>query len=272
MNKVAVIMSVYKSDSLEHLKLAVNSILEQTFSDLNLFIFRDGVVPKEIDEYLSLINDKYDNVNLSISEKNEGLAKALNNLIDIVMTNGSFNYVARMDSDDICRPDRINRQVHFLELNRQVDLCGTSCKEFGASYALDEKHLPKSHDELLGFSITRCPFIHPSVVFRASVFEDGNRYPINTSLTEDMAFWFELLNGGYRFGNLNEVLLEYRLNEKTIERRKGWRKAFSEIRIRLKYMFLLNEFSFLNLLLIFSRLAFHLMPSSLVKLAYKKAR
>ncbi len=113
-----------------------------------------------------------------------------------------------------------------------MDVCGTSCHEFGASFSLDEKHLPKGHDQLVEFSITRCPFIHPTVMFRSSVFEKGHRYPTNTSLTEDMALWFQLLKSGCVFANLNDVLLDYRLNENTINRRHGIGKAFSEIRIR----------------------------------------
>ncbi|MFT6985485.1 MAG: glycosyltransferase involved in cell wall biosynthesis [Psychromonas sp.] len=272
MYKVAVIMSVYRSDSLEYLKDAINSILTQTFNKLTLFIYRDGAVPIEIDEYLSCIRSKNGNVILLISEQNSGLANALNKLIDTVVLDGSFSYVARMDSDDISRPERLIKQVDFFVNNQDIDVCGTSCREFGATYALDEKHLPKTHEELLDFSVTRCPFIHPSVMFRSSVFTDGNRYPTDTAFTEDMALWFNLLKKGYRFGNINEVLLDYRLNENTIERRKGIDKALSEVRIRTSNMFALGKFSLRNVVLIYSRILFHLLPSSLVKLAYKKAR
>lgn len=109
-------------------------------------------------------------------------------------------------------------------------------------------------------------------MFRSVVFIAGNRYGTDTTLTEDMELWFSLLKKGYRFGNINEVLLDYRLNENTIERRKGTDKAWSEVRIRISNMFALNKFSLKNLLLICSRILFHVMPSTLIKLAYKKAR
>lgn len=272
MCKVAVIMSVYRSDSLEYLKDAVNSMLAQTFNELTLFIYRDGALPIEMDEYLSCVTSKCENVMLLISEENTGLANALNKLVDILVLDGSFSYVARMDSDDISRPERIAKQVDYFEKNHDIDVCGTSCHEFGSSFSLDEKHLPETHEELLNFSIARCPFIHPSVMFRATVFTDGNRYPTDTAFTEDMALWFNLLNKGYRFGNINEVLLDYRFDENTIDRRKGIDKALSEVRIRTLNMFMLKQFSFKNMLLIYSRVVFHLMPSSLVKLAYKRLR
>lgn len=272
MSNIAVIMSVYRSDSLDYLKDAINSILTQTFKEFTLFIYRDGSVSTEIDEYLSSIDSKNQNIKLIISDENTGLANALNTLIDIVILDRSFTHIARMDSDDISREKRFEKQICFFENNSEVDVAGTSCREFGSTYALDEKHLPTTHQELLNFSITRCPFIHPSVMFRLSVFEEGNRYPIHTAFTEDMALWFNLLKNGYRFGNLNEILLDYRLNEDTVERRKGFAKALSEVRIRTENMFALKQFSIKNLTLIFSRIIFHLLPTSVVKFAYKKAR
>lgn len=272
MSKVAVIMSVYRSDSLAYMKTAVDSILVQTIQDFSFFIYRDGDVPKEIDEYLSLIESENKNITLLIADKNSGLANALNKLIDIVLLDGSFDYIARMDSDDISRPERLAKQVGYFENNRAIDVCGTSCHEFGATFALDEKHLPQSPEQLLDFSITHCPFIHPSVMFRASVFSSGIRYPTDTSLTEDMALWFILLNEGYKFSNINEILLDYRLNENTIARRTGVDKAFSEFKIRFSNMRTLNKVSIRNITLVFARLVFHILPSSVMKLAYKKFR
>lgn len=266
---VAVIMSVYKSDVLEALKGAVCSILDQTYP-CDLFIYRDGFVDVEMQSYIDQIS-KHDSVNIISGATNLGLATGLNKLIDTVML-GSYEFVARMDSDDFSLATRIEKQVNYLKNNLEIDVCGTSCKEFGASYGLEEKHLPQTHTELLSFSITRCPFIHPSVMFRATVFKDGNRYPTDTAFTEDMALWFELLSKGYRFGNLNEVLINYCLNEDTVTRRMGMKKAWSEVRIRIKYMFILEKVTLKNTLLILSRILFHLLPASLAKLAYKKAR
>jgi len=269
--RVAVIMSVYKSDNSIDLGEAIQSILNQCFAEIDLFIYRDGCVPLKIDDILDMYNVN-SNVFIFKNDINRGLAYALNGLIDEVVGCNKYKFIARMDSDDVSRSQRVSKQVAYLNEHTEVDVCGTSCREFGASYALQEKHLPISHDELLNFSITRCPFIHPSVMFRTTVFKDGNRYPTDTKFTEDMALWFELLRKGYKFGNLNEILIDYHLNENTIERRKGWGKALSEVRIRTSNMFALKQFSFKNVALIYSRFVFHLMPSFLVKIAYKKAR
>ncbi|WP_217530664.1 glycosyltransferase [Vibrio cholerae] len=269
--RVAIIMSVYRSDTLDNIKLSFSSILEQESEVPYIYIFRDGEVNINVQCYLDELST-LDNVYVIQSESNLGLSKALNILIDKVMLNEDVEFIARMDADDIARNKRIKRQVEFLIENPDIDICGTSCREFGASFALEEKHLPITHQELLDFSIVRCPFIHPSVMFRRRVFETGIRYPTDTALTEDMALWFELLVSGFKFANINEVLLDYRLNENTIKRRKGMDKALSEVKIRLYYMFKLKRISFKSILLILSRFAFHLLPDSLMKYAYKNVR
>lgn len=268
--KVAVIMSVYKNDNFYFFMRAVDSILEQDYKNLVLFIFVDGPVSSQIEKYLDKIESPL--VMIFNSKVSLGLAKGLNVLIDKLISLGDFEYIARMDSDDISYKTRIARQVEFLNSNLSIDICGTSCREFGASFALEEKHLPTTHQQLLDFSITRCPFIHPSVMFRRRVFETGIRYPTDTALTEDMALWFELLVNGFKFANINEVLLDYRLNENTIKRRKGVNKALSEVKVRLYYMFKLKCISFRSILLILSRVVFHLLPDSIMKYAYKNVR
>ncbi|EJD6599346.1 glycosyl transferase 2 family protein, partial [Providencia rettgeri] len=183
-----------------------------------------------------------------------------------------IEYIARMDSDDISLPLRLKIQRDYLENHPDIDILGTACEEFGTPYALAEKRLPSEHDDLVTFSITRCPFIHPSVMFRRRIFEEGNRYPTHTCFTEDMAFWLELLYKNYKFHNLPDVLLRYRLEENTMARRAGLSKAKSEVALRLGYMFLLNKFSLKNMLLIYSRYCFHLLPPKLMSLAYKYLR
>lgn len=268
-SSVSVIMCVYRSDDPEMLKISINSILNQT-TKCDLLIYQDGEIPSMLSEVLQQYSERGE-IKLFVNLINKGLASGLNYLINHSLESG-YDYIARMDSDDISRSERIEKQVNFFINNPTIDVVGTSCHEFGASFALDEKHLPVKHNELLDFSITRCPFIHPSVMFRSSVFEKGHRYPENTTLTEDMALWFELLNDSIQFGNLNEVLLDYRLNEDTIKRRKGLNKALSEFKIRFINMISLKRVSVKNIVLISSRIVFHLLPDFLVKLAYKKSR
>ncbi|WP_220737068.1 glycosyl transferase, partial [Morganella morganii] len=191
---------------------------------------------------------------------------------DTISTNFSYKYIARMDSDDIAIKNRLMFQADFLDKNPHIDVCGSYCHEFGSNFSLNEKKLPISHDEILNFSIYRCPLIHPCVMFRSEIFKSGYRYPTDTNLTEDMALWFLLLESGFKFHNIPIVLLNYRLSEDTINRRKGISKAISEIRVRLYYMSKLKKTSIKNIILILSRLPFHLLPSFIIKFFYKNFR
>ncbi|MEX9216003.1 glycosyltransferase [Providencia rettgeri] len=270
-SNIAVIMSVYKNDKLDHIKEAINSVYKQENIIPLILVYIDGEIPQQQYSYLKSLHDK-NIIELTLSKSNQGLSFALNTLIDKALTYPNIEYIARMDSDDISLPQRLKKQKYFLDTHYEIDILGTACEEFGTSYALNEKRLPSHHNELIQFSITRCPFIHPSVMFRRRVFEQGNRYPTHTCFTEDMAFWLELLYKNYKFHNLPDVLLRYRLEENTMTRRAGLSKAKSEVSLRLGYMFLLNKFSFKNMLLIYSRYFFHLLPPKIMSLAYKHLR
>ncbi|MCW4781410.1 glycosyltransferase [Enterobacter chuandaensis] len=268
-NTISVIMSVYKKDNPDHVCQAIESILNQDIR-CDILIYRDGKVSAELQQTLTHYAN---NTQCYIYEGNNnmGLAHALNFLIDIALKR-SYKFIARMDSDDISHPERLRKQRDFMQTFDDIDVLGTSCKEFGADFALSKKNLPINHSELMKFSITRCPLIHPSVMFRSKVFEKGHRYPVQTSLTEDMAFWFHLLSEGFIFANLNEVLLHYRISENMINRRKGIKKAIDEIKLRIRYMFSLKQFSLRNIIMINSRIVFHLLPNKFMRIAYKWGR
>ena len=267
-NKVAVIMSLYHLDDPEYLRESLDSLINQT-ERLSILLYQDGPINDALSEVLT--EYRLNDIIIVKSDKNQGLAHALNKLIELALSL-KFDYVARMDSDDICLPDRIEKQVEFLDANKDVDILGGCCSEFGASYALDYKSVPLDHSDILNSAITRCPIIHPSVMFRASIFDHGYRYPEDTSFTEDMALWLLLLSKDFKFSNLPDVLIKYRINEDTVSRRKGIKKGWSEFKLRFIYMIKLRRISLKNTTLIFSRLVFHILPVSAIKFAYDRLR
>lgn len=272
MNRLAVIMSVYCSDRLDYLEEAFSSLLAQDFVDFDIYINIDGDIPSDLNDYLSKQLDLNENLFIYRTEVNQGLASSLNRLIEEILVKEQYYYIARMDSDDICDSSRFRKQVEFMDNDKSVDISGSYCREFGASYALDLKKVPLTHEELVNFSLLRCPFIHPTVIFRTEVLKDGNRYPTDTHLTEDMAFWFQLLDRGYRFANLGLPLLQYRLNEDTVKRRQGFKKGFHETVLRFGYMLKWKKITLKNTLLILVRLFFHMLPVDMIKYLYKNRR
>ena len=122
MTRLVVIMSLYKSDILEYVRLAVDSVLSQTYADFDFYIQFDGSVSKDIDDYLSNIQDE--RVSIFRRDANKGLAFSLNELLDRVMPN-AYQYIARMDADDISMPERFEKQIAFMDAHPEVDCLGT---------------------------------------------------------------------------------------------------------------------------------------------------
>ena len=128
--RIAVIMSLYKNDVVDYVKLAVESILNQTYKELDFFIQYDGPIRPEVDDYLTGLKDE--RVKIQRRAENKGLAQSLNDLLVIVMPMG-YEYIARMDADDISEVNRFERQMAYLEQHKDVDCVG------GAINEIDEK-------------------------------------------------------------------------------------------------------------------------------------
>ncbi|HAU8253643.1 TPA: glycosyltransferase [Vibrio vulnificus] len=272
MKNVCIFMSVYGKDCPVALDAALDSICNQTYPNIEIFICKDGQLTEALEDIiLKFVRTSIDVTVLSNPE-NIGLAKSLNKIIDHVLSREHIpDFFARMDSDDIAYPQRIEEQILYMEENR-LDVCGSYCREFGATYALDKKMVPTLNNDIVNMAVSRCPFVHPTVVFHAEVFISGVRYPENTVFSEDMALWFILIKEGFSLGNIPKVLLDYRLNEDTVKRRLGVAKGFSEFKLRWKYMISSKQYSFANVTKLCLRLPFHILPVYLVKILYKYAR
>lgn len=268
-HSVAIILSVYRAEKPQYFYESLSSLFAQTMK-VDVYLYVDGPITESLQDVIKYF-EKYQNFYTFYGEVNKGLAFALNTLIDITLSK-RYTYIARMDTDDISHQNRIEKQFAFLEKQNDIDVLGSYCHEFGSEYALDLKRVPLDHDSLKKYSIIRCPFIHPTVMFRSTVFEGGIRYPLDTRFTEDMALWLNLLEKGFRFHNLPEVLLDYRINANTFSRRRGIKKAFSEFSLRFKYMMILKQFSIKRCLVLVIKFIFHLLPLFMISYAYKKHR
>ncbi|XBY06377.1 glycosyltransferase [Escherichia coli] len=113
------------------------------------------------------------------SEKNKGLAYALNKLISVALVNNEFDFIARMDADDISLEDRFQRQIDFFMANPELDVVGGLCQEFGGESAREKNARSIFTDEAIKktMPLKKCPFVHPTVMFKSSVFNNGMRYP-----------------------------------------------------------------------------------------------
>lgn len=270
-SSLAVIMSVYKNDKLEWLDAACASVLENSCPPSWFLIAVDGPVPQDIEKYLRRLSLQQEIVVLFNAE-NKGLAFRLNQLLDIALDKG-VDFIARMDADDISHPTRFEEQLKFFSDNADVDVLGTGHKEVDeAGVALFEKVMPCEHELLAKNIIRRCPFNHPTVMFRSTIFSrTSKRYDPSLQNTQDYYFWVDLMSEGFRFANISTPLLDFRISEDFYKRRGG-KKALNDFNARLYAMNQLKCRSFNNLIVALGLLALRLSPGWVKAWAYRKLR
>ena len=265
--KFSVLMSSYCKDKPEELKLALRSIWDdQTLKPSEIVIVKDGPLTPELDAVLDNFAS-HAPVKFYPLEKNMGLGKAL----AIGVEACSCEYIARMDGDDISVPDRFEKQVHFLESNPEVSLCGGMIQEFNDTldHLGGKRILPESHDGIIQFSKWRSPFNHMTVMYRKQAILDVGNYQ-HFLFYEDYWLWARVLVHGYRTANLADILVNVRAGEGMLNRRRGWRFFKTELVLakRLKEIGLINTFEMLRNMLL--RSTARLLPSNIFSWIYSQ--
>lgn len=262
-------MSLYKNDQLKYVQLAVESILNQTYKDFDFYIQYDGFVTPEVDEYLSSLKDE--RVNIYKRSENKGLAQSLNDLLSVVMPQG-YEYIARMDADDISESNRFERQLQYFNEHPEVECLGSwavEIKSDGSEYY--RKQMPETHDECREMFKKRDCMVHPTVMFRRSYIEKAGLYSLDTYFGEDTMMWAQGFRAGCRFANVPEYLFKFRLDDNFFERRRGWKHAKGIFTLRHR----VNKMLGYGLLADFWALAYagaKMMPKFILNIIYKTAR
>lgn len=231
--KFSVAMSVYKSDNPIFFDDALNSILvEQTTKPDEVVIVVDGPVPKKIDnviEKYQALNNKLKVVRL---KENGGLGNALK----IAVENCKYNYIARMDSDDISVKCRFEEQIKFFKEHKDVDIVGGDIAEFiGEKENIVAKRIvPKTDLEIKNYMKKRCAMNHASVMFKKEAVMNAGDY-IDWHYNEDYYLWIRMCLNNCVFANTGTVLYLARVGEEMYQRRGGYKYFISEKNIQ-KYM------------------------------------
>lgn len=198
---VSILMPVYNTASF--LKEAMDSILSQTFTDFELIVLND-CSPDNAEEILDIYDDP--RIVRYKGEKNVGLSNVLN--VGIDMAQGK--YIARMDSDDLSLPKRLEVQVNFLETHPNIDLVSVGMQLFGAREEvwIRERNPEKVKVTALFFS----PVLHASSLWRKESFERHRlRFRQEMVPAEDYDLWTRALLAGLQLANLPDILYKYRI-------------------------------------------------------------
>ena len=212
--KVAVLMCAHNAESF--IREAIESILNQTYSDFEFIIVENGSNDRTWD-----IIKSYDDSRIKAFKTN--LAQLVFNLnYGLLQTKAEF--VARMDADDISCPERLERQITYLEAHPDITVLGTAFESFGDNIPTKVVTLPAT-DKVIR---RRLPFVfsicHPTVFFRREVVLKHGGYA-SGRFCQDFDLWLRLLrNENIKFANLPEVLLKYRIHPNQI---KGSRESYA---------------------------------------------
>lgn len=271
--KIAVLLPLYKKDQPDYLRKAVESILHQTYQAVHLYIGVDGPVGKDLMTELELI-EAHDNVSVVYFEKNRGLACVLNDLLDICFSEG-YDYIARMDADDISLPDRLEKQMAYLDEHPEVDVLGGAVDEINAQGKRRGKVIvyPETPTQCRDFFSKRNPHAHPAVLFRKRFFDKaGCKYRPAYRKNQDTMLWYDGMMKDTQHANIPDVVLQFRMTDSLFKkRRNGYafaKKQFVDrlmINRGLGYGWKADVFGFAMFCLLIS-------PAWVKKLAYKYLR
>lgn len=203
--QVTVLMPVYNAAT--YLKEAIDSILNQTFTDFEFLIINDGSTDESTIIIDSYTDSRIRHVHLP---QNKGVINALNKGLELAQG----KYIARMDADDIALRERLARQVKFMDGHPEVGVAGSWVQYFGAKNAVIKP--AQTHAEICWTLLFGSALYHSSVIMRTEfILVHAIRYPADYPHAEDYALWIELALQT-KLANIPEVLLMYRWSDKQV--------------------------------------------------------
>ena len=217
----SVLMSVYRSEKPGILRESIQSIYDQTVPTDDFVLICDGLLTKRLDEVIAEMQKKFGKrMRVIRHDENHGLGYCLRTGIPECKN----DLIARMDSDDISRKDRCEKELEVFEKHPDISAVGGLVGDFKVTTEkLDSiRKVPETNEEIIKFVKWRSPMNHPSVMFRKKdVLAVGN-YP-EVRNCQDWYLWTTLLMNGYKLYNVQEILVYMREDNTTFKRRSGWR-------------------------------------------------
>lgn len=233
---VSVIMAVHNEDE-KFLQDAINSILNQTYCNLEFIIVNDyseDATKRVLEDFMA----KENRIIVINNPQNLGLTKSLN----IALKHCIGNYIARMDADDIAHPRRIEKQIDYLKNHVDVDLVGCinvnlDDLSYRHGYIWENREMQRA--KLVFWNGL---FGHPTVMIK-KVFLDENmvKYDEEYSKSQDYKLWIDCLNKGAEIRSTNEVLLIKRNHTNQISNKHGKEQSNSSVKIRWNQLQLITQ-------------------------------
>lgn len=264
----SVLISVYKKEKPEYLKTALQSIINQTLKPTEIVIVKDGLLTQELDDCIKEYEKQYPElIKIVAFNENRGLGLALRDGV----TACKYDYIARMDSDDIAKPERFAKQFQYLKQHPETALLGTWITEFSKDENKPDTltELPCTHKEILKYAKKRNPFRHMTMVLKKEAVIKAGNYR-DFLWFEDYDMWVRMLQKGYIAANIPECLVNVRADKDMFARRGGWQYLKQDYRFQkllLKTKFIGKTDLIINITI---RSIVRLIPNKLRSYLYKK--
>ncbi|WP_097027916.1 glycosyltransferase [Clostridium peptidivorans] len=265
--KFSVLMSVYYKENPSYLQQAIDSVINQTVRPDEIVLVKDGKLTEELEEVINKYLQSYNKLFTIIEfQENKGLGVALAEGVK----KSRNELIARMDTDDICKPNRFEKQLEVFEQNPNLDIVGSYIQEFEGSInnIVSIRKVPLRDIEIKKFGKMRNPFNHMTVMYkRSSVLKAGNYKEFLWN--EDYYLWVRMILDKCNMKNINESLVYARVDNGMYERRGGIRYAQIDCKLQREYYnigFVSKREFIINSLV---RSSVRIIPNKLRKLIYK---
>lgn len=268
MEKYSVLMSLYKKERPEYLRLALDSMINQTIMPDEIVLVEDGTLTDELYSVVREYKEKYPKfIHIVINKTNLGLGLALNEGLKACHN----ELVGRMDTDDISKPDRCEKQLKRFEEKPELAIVGSHIDEFVGSpdNVISQRRVPTSSEEIYEYAKKRAAFNHPAVMYRKSaVLAEGGYADLKRN--QDVDLFGRMLFKGYKAGNIDEALLWFRSSDELAARRKSWENTKSYI-ATIKKFWKMGYSSFTDYAMVaVAQMGMYIMPVKLQNWVYKK--
>lgn len=268
--KFSVLISVYYKENSSILDNALSSIWDnQTHKPNEIIIVKDGPLTDQLEFVIKRWEHKLGGVLKVIPlKKNVGLGNALNE----GLKHCSFDWVFRMDTDDIATPDRFEKQIKFITNHPDIVLIGAQIQEFKGTpeNVTVQRLVPTDSVNINEYAKKRSPFNHPTVAYRKDIIQNVGGYQHHL-LMEDYNLWLRVLAAGYKTANLPDTLLYMRTDDM-----HGRRRGLKYIKSEWKLFQLKRELKFQSTIPAFifflARALPRLLPASALQFLYKILR
>ncbi len=253
--KFSVLIPIYAGEKAKNLEECLDSMIYQTKKPNEIVIIKDGVLTDSLNKVIEqkMKEDNQIEIRSYSLQENVGVGMASN----IGTTLCNYNYIARIDSDDISLPNRFEKQINYLEENQEIDILGGWIEEYDENMEqlIAKRKVPIEEENIKRVMKSRCAFNHSTVIYKKDKIIEAGNYS-DKRIMEDYELWIRCQKKGYKMHNLPIVLTKNRTGNAMYKKRSGIKYVKTIIEIQ-------NQLYALNMISIF-RKWYHIFIRSLV--------